>query len=351
MKLRAHPYRLPFRKPLITSSKTYNHRSGLLLMLLVGRKSFYGEAAPLPGFSSETVEEIKKTVENNGQQWKEMLQREKPTKLLEAYYLKTHIPPSLQFALDSLAYQLEAHRTDQSLLSHLFNIYSPQISVNAVISLSNKATIIEQETDQLIKKGYNTLKCKVGLNAHYELSQLHKLRANYPRLNIRLDANGAWTPEEAKNYLKEVETIGIEYCEEPLANPTADAYALLQAQTKSPLALDESLTKANHIEALLSYCSVLILKPMVLGSFRTLFDICKRANKLNIKIVLTTSLESGIGRNITAALATGIGSFSYAHGLNTAGLLGRDLLPEKPKISNGFISTDKLFPITKDNLK
>src|SRR5699024_8633366 len=161
------------------------HRSGLLLMLLVGRKSFYGEAAPLPGFSSETVEEIKKTVENNGQQWKEMLQREKPTKLLEAYYLKTHIPPSLQFALDSLAYKLEIHNTEQSSFTNLININSPQIRVNDDISLQNKTTIIEQETDQLIKKGYNTLKCKVGQNAHYELSQLQKLRANYPRLNIR----------------------------------------------------------------------------------------------------------------------------------------------------------------------
>src|SRR5699024_1868057 len=351
MKLCCFPYMLPLKSGLNDSHYTFYYRKGLLLSLSEGNKKWYGEAAPLPGFSAETTADILDLAEKYGSHWEELLSEDKPVALLSDYYLKADLPPSLKFALDSLAYQLEAHHKQQPVADLLFSNSAPEVAVNGVVSLLQDEDIFE-DIKKLITQKFDTLKCKVGLNQERELKLLSIIRKQYPDLNIRLDANRAWTFEEACSNLSALEPLDIGYCEEPLAKPSPRRYSELQQRTDIALALDESLTAADKKnEALLPYCSVSILKPMVIGSFQDIFQLSEQASRFNTKVVITTSLESGIGRTITALLASGLGSPDLAQGLNTASLLENDFLPNKPAVEKGSIASGRLFPIAVESHK
>src|SRR5699024_9192398 len=125
------------------SHKTYRHRSGLVLTLSNANRVWYGEAAPLPGFSSETTADIVSLAKKHGALWKKMLSESNPVQLFSDYYSNANIPPSLQFGLDSLAYQREAHRAQKPLISYLFNSVSHRIAVNGLASLAREESIFK----------------------------------------------------------------------------------------------------------------------------------------------------------------------------------------------------------------
>src|SRR5699024_1817646 len=177
-------------------------------------KKWYAEAAPLPGFSTETTADIFDLAKSHGSRWKELLSEENPVALLSDYYLKKDLPASLKFALDSLAYQLEADHGQKAPADRLFSNYAPEVTVNSVVSLLQNRDVFG-DIKKLITQQFNTLKCKIGTNQERELELLSTIRKQYPELNIRIDANRAWTFGEACSNLSALEPLDIEYCEEP----------------------------------------------------------------------------------------------------------------------------------------
>jgi hypothetical protein len=78
---------------------------------------------------------------------------------------------------------------------------------------------------------------------------------------------------------------------------------------------------------------------MLLGSFNKIFETKRLANTHDNEIIFTTSLEGGIGRRITAILASGLGSLKNAHGLATGHLLTADII-NRESLSNGIYKLD-----------
>ncbi|SMO68682.1 O-succinylbenzoate synthase [Fodinibius sediminis] len=323
------------------SGRIYYERKGIIFVLSSSGKKYYGEAAPLPGFSNETFEQLAPVVTSQHQQWLNMLSSPSPLKQLQNYYKARETAPSLQFALDSVATQLEAQQAGKKISTFLFGHTHSKITVNGLVPLLQEASPITA-IQELTRDGFNTVKCKVGRNFKREYEQLTRIRYLFPDLRIRVDANRAWTLEEAATRLKTLEPIGIEYCEEPLRHPSPSAYDKLRRETSVPLALDESVNIEPNWADLLDSCSILILKPMVIGSFSTLFTIRQQARATGCKIVFTSSLESSIGRMITAALALGMGASDYAHGLATGSVLSEDFASNLPNIHSGSIRADEL---------
>ena len=349
MNLTCYAYKLPFAKPLVTSNRTYKNREGWILCLQEDNQQFIGEAAPLPGFSQEKMFDIKHNIEERNCEWKKLLHSKQPVTQLQGYYKKQTIPPSLQFALDSLAYQIEAYRNQSSVPNLLSNTpLDSSLAVNGLLSLMDDENTLS-DAQNLVNAGFNTIKCKVGQNFKREKNGLQLIRKTFPKLNIRLDANQAWSSSEAENYLAELEPLRIQYCEEPLAQPTARTFKTLNNKNNIPLALDESLNRQENWQDLLPYCSVLVVKPMVVGSFQNLQNIQLKARKNQCELVLTSSLESSVGRGMVALLASGIGSKNYAHGLHTGHLLLQDTIPGYPVIKNGQIDLDTESAIIQAN--
>jgi L-alanine-DL-glutamate epimerase-like enolase superfamily enzyme len=178
-----------------------------------------------------------------------------------------------------------------------------------------------------VEAGIVCLKLKVGAASLGEdLEKVSSVRrAVGGEVALRLDANGAWSRDQAQAALEAFAPLDIELVEQPLAT-TADAgdWSLLRG-AGIPLAADESLAVASNLDALLDVVDVVVLKPMVLGGLLPSVQLGRRAMAAGCEVVVTSLLESGVGRygalHVAGALA---GEKLLACGLDTGGLLQRE---------------------------
>ncbi|MDZ7680583.1 MAG: enolase C-terminal domain-like protein [Fodinibius sp.] len=252
----------------------------------------------------------------------------------------------MQFALEALAFQIEAHLNNVSLQQHLFSKQVDDIPLNALGNLRSNTFL--EDIQQFVDKRFQTVKFKIGINAEDELWRLQRIRDQFPGLAIRLDANQAWSPIAAKHYCRQLEPLSIAYCEEPLSEPSVANYEFLSNNTSIPLALDETVSQDNNWQKLLAYSSAVIIKPMLLGGFTKNIETKQLADTHNNTTVFTSSLESGIGRWLTAILASGSTNRQTAHGISTGRLLDNDVYSDKSYIRNGNYHLDGQRPLKMD---
>jgi L-alanine-DL-glutamate epimerase-like enolase superfamily enzyme len=146
-----------------------------------------------------------------------------------------------------------------------------------------------------------------------------------PEVKLRLDANGAWTAEEALRKLRELSPLGIELCEQP----TADLAGLDGCAV--PIAADEML--ATDPEGALRRARILVLKPMLLGGLTAALDLARRAHGLGLSLVVTTALEGPVGRAGASHLAAAVLALGPqpAAGIATGRLFAEALDPFAPQ--------------------
>lgn len=341
MNLACYSYKLPFATPLQTSSQTFNYRKGFILHLTNTNQKWYAEVAPLPGYSTEFFDEVKSLLGTYRNDFQQLLSKGDLNDL-NNFYQDKNIPPSLQFGIDSLAYQLKAYQQDNTLSSMLFPEAPDKIAVNALLSFQHDAPF--ERLKHLTSEGYGTIKCKIGLNFEREYELLQRIRKQYPKLTIRVDANKAWTLEEAIANGQKLHELNIEYCEELLQDPTPENMERLSNQTPLPIALDESISQHSYWPNLLPYTQYLILKPMLIGNFQKNIETKRLANTHNNTVVVTTSLESSVGRHFINIMAAGLGSPQLAHGLSTGNVFSSDFFADNTFISKGTCDTTQPLP-------
>lgn len=343
MKLRVYSYSAPFKKPFMLAGHRIAEREGLIFELHDEKAPFpfWSEAAPLPGFSLETLAEVREWCDASGD-WQKWLLSEQPPKYEE------EIPPSLRFALSALWFERQALLSD-SRLEHFLSEgrAHKSVNINKAIGLGEPAEVLNA-TKAAVDAGFQTLKYKVGADAIKELEAIAKVREAFPDLHIRLDANGAWDVETATEVLIAFQPLDIEYCEQPLPPGDDDADAWLRNQTFIPIAADESVRTFQQARKLIldKMADVLIIKPMLIGSITAFIDILKLAEGSGVKVVVTTSLESGVGRRLTAKLASMIRFAPHAHGLATGSMFadGADPWPDHNLIRNGTYHVSEITP-------
>jgi len=266
-----------------------------------------GEVSFIPGLSVEDPEEIE-------------IQIDHVCKLLNRGELDPagDLPalPGVQFALETALLDLK-HGGCRLLYPSDFTRGRVGISTNGLIWMGDPA-YMKQQIRKKIEQGFRVLKMKVGaLEFEQELRILQNIRRQYSAedLEIRLDANGAWTAEEAPEKLERFAALGIHSLEQAIAPGQAEAMKELCAAQFIPLALDEDLIgistpeqKARLLEKIRP--AYIILKPGLLGGFRNAQEWISLADKMHIGWWITSALESTVGLNAiaqwTAGLETGI---------------------------------------------
>ncbi len=327
--LGVYTYRLPFKQPFRTAGNEFSHREGIVLIYKEGDIEAYGDVAPLPGFSEESIEPIIEVLKVNHDHLQKCIGSGDGKQVLSMLD-QIHRFPSLSFGIDTLLHDLEAKRTGKPLGTFLFPDFPKSITANATLPIQEPAQAISR-AKMLIDQGFTTLKIKVGKNFNSELKLLQDLRNQFPEITLRIDANQNWTKEEAIQNLKALDSLSIEYCEQPVPKNQFSDMADVQRAVNIPIAADESLrnkkdaTELSEIKA----GRLFIFKPMLLGTFDTIFVTKRTADTHNIEVVVTTMLESAVGRAMTSILAAGLGNPKRAHGLATGSLLDKDISSDK----------------------
>lgn len=181
------------------------------------------------------------------------------------------------------------------------------LPINGLIWMG-KPDFMRQQIDDKLQEGYTTLKLKIGaIDFEQECELLAMIRERFTpeQITLRVDANGAFSPEEAMHKLERLSTYGIHSIEQPIRAGQPDRMAELCRHSPLPIALDEELIgqmEYVHKFRLLKKIQpqFIILKPTLLGGLRHCDEWIEVAGRLNIGWWITSALESNIGLNAIA---------------------------------------------------
>ncbi|MCE4066878.1 o-succinylbenzoate synthase [Chryseobacterium gleum] len=180
------------------------------------------------------------------------------------------------------------------------------ITINGLIWMGDAAYMEEQIQDKL-KKGFHCIKLKIGVDWKSEHIILQKLREKFSKdqLELRVDANGGFSKDEAIVVLQQLADLHIHSIEQPVKAGNWDDMAELCAKTPIPIALDEELIgiidpekKKQLLEKIKP--QYIILKPALVGGFSGSDEWISLAESQNIGWWITSALESNIGLNAIA---------------------------------------------------
>lgn len=331
-------YELPFQTAFKTGSSVYKTRKGVLLHYRYNNLDFLSEASPLPGFSNESTDTVLQSLTDQ-KKWIEKfldgnLDLQSIDELTNAKELNL---PSIQFGLSFLSLSVLAIREGKTIYELLDKTPSKKILINDVIGHSSTPEM-KRDIEISIKKGFKVLKIKAPYPLNDLPSLIGSIHEQYPDIKFRLDANQSWPRFELRKIFRLLNHLPIEYIEEPCAISDLSELEKIQSETNTPIALDESISTIPRLKKVLNLYPklVLIIKPMLLGNILKIHETISQFRSNSKQVVVTTMLESKVGRSMTALTASLIGDPKMRHGLHTGHLFADDLLPDF-KIENGSI--------------
>lgn len=291
-------HRLEFFRPAKTSRNTFNDREIHLIELtdpLSGKKGI-GEAAPLPLLSIDDIPNYKDKLFY----FTELLSNGHPLTELDLSNF-----PSIKFGLECALLQLTSPHSNR-IFDTAFTRGEVSIPINGLVWMNDLGTM-EQEAFFKAEKGFKCLKFKIGAHDFdSECRLLEKVRKFFTafKLEIRLDANGAFDPRTAKEQLKELKRFEIHSIEQPISTGMWDEMASIAHDKIIPIALDEELihTPSNKATAMLKHINpqFIILKPNLIGGLQQADQWIRNANRQNIDWWATSALESNVGLSFIA---------------------------------------------------
>lgn len=233
--------------------------------------------------------------------------------------------PSIQIGLEMAFKSFEA-KDDFELFPSKFTKNEASIAINGLIWMGTEA-FMKQQIQEKIEAGFKCIKLKIGaIDFKTELGLLKGIRKHFSAsdIELRVDANGAFTPDTALEKLKQLSDFNLHSIEQPIKQNQWEAMAKLCAETPLPIALDEELigifTQEKKQEVLHQIQpQYIILKPSFIGGFKGTDEWIALAKKQNIGWWITSALESNIGLNAIAQY-TYLKHNSRPQGLGTGSL-------------------------------
>lgn len=214
--------------------------------------------------------------------------------------------PSIRFGLETALIDLE-HGGQKILFPSAFTLGEDSIPINGLVWMGKKNVMLSG-IQQKLNDGFHCIKLKIGaIDFESELTLLQTIRSEFSPadIEIRIDANGAFLPDEALEKLKRLSEFQIHSIEQPIRQGQSLEMANLCRRSPIPVALDEELINCTNFDQRFELLKLIrpqyiILKPALVGGFSSSLEWIQLANELNISWWITSALESNIGLNAIA---------------------------------------------------
>ena len=345
---------LHFKQPAGTSRGVYTTRHSYYLTLTSDEMpgiEGVGECATLPDLSCDAKPEYEMTLRQVCQMVEQMGRI--PYDMIRAY-------PSITFGLETAFASLFDAARKQGLpisapagMENLIDLFDSPfgrgeegITINGLVWMGTYEEMLARLEEKL-QAGFHCVKLKIGaIDFFKELDLIKRIRGVYTReqVELRVDANGGFLPENAMSQLEALAKYDIHSIEQPIKQHQWPKMAQLCRETPLPIALDEELIGVNvrsMKEALLDTIrpQYIILKPSLHGGIYGCNEWIQLANQRGIGSWITSALESNIGLNAIAHYAAKVygPNVQMPQGLGT-GQLFTDNIPMPLEIRG-----DKLF--------
>lgn len=307
---------LNFKRPSGTSRGVMTEKETWFLILEENGKKGIGECGILRSLSADDrpdyEEKLKWVCENID------LGKDKLWELLLEF-------PSIQFGVE-MAFQSLENENPFVLFPSEFTNGTKNIPINGLVWMG-EPEFMKAQIEEKLAQGFDCIKLKIGaIDFDKELELLRFIRQNYDAktIEIRVDANGGFTSEEALNKLNQLAGFELHSIEQPILKNQHDSMSELCKMAPFPIALDEELIGVFDYaekEELLQKIKpqYIILKPSLVGGFRGSKEWIELAEKYNIGWWITSALESNVGLNAIAQW-TFLQNNLMPQGLGTGGL-------------------------------
>ena len=316
MKATHHKYLLDFKRPSGTSRGVLTQKETWFIVLEENGKKGIGECGILRGLSIDDRDDYEEkliwTCQNihlgEEKLWDELIEF-----------------PSIQFGIE-MAFQSLNSENPFVIFPSDFTNSSKSIAINGLVWMGDEQFMKEQIEEKLAQ-GFTCIKLKIGaIDFQKELDLLRFIRQNFDAktIEIRVDANGAFSENLALSKLNQLAGYELHSIEQPIAKNHTDTMSELCKITPIPIALDEELIGVFSLEEkeqLLQKIKpqYIILKPSFIGGFRGTKQWIDLAEKNNIGWWITSALESNVGLNAIAQF-TFLQNNKMPQGLGTGSL-------------------------------
>jgi len=336
---------LPLVAPLVTGRQSYRLRELLVLRVLIrvdGRiQHGWGEAAPLPGWNDaglDNLDDLAALAESLGRAGGrrsliELLDKEPE---LDAR-------PALRFGIECSVLDALARAAGVALVSALAGESgfeaANRVAVQYTLGDCDAPAAIDA-LDGARRAGYTHAKLKVGARSmRADLDRIGAIGAAHPDLTLRLDANGAWSLDEALAVLAELPPERVEWVEQPVADADFDALLARHDRAGPAIAADESVCSPERAAALIGSgrLGAVVVKPAALGGLDRAAGLFARAREAGVAVMISNLMESAIGRAAVAHLAAAWPCIPGPHGLATGRWFAQDVAPGADRISDAWL--------------
>lgn len=290
-------YTLPLNSGLILKNTTLTTREGLIVQLIENNQEGWGEIAPLPTFSRETLAEVEAAAKSWLTKW-----QQGKTESVE------NLPPSVAFGLSMALAELQGE------VNTAGDFCTVPLCTNA-----DEQTLARLADVPLAK-------LKIGrFSPAQDGENAARLLAQLPNLRLRLDANRAWSLAQAVDFAEKIAKPlreRIAFIEEPCRTPQLSL--TFSEQTGITIAWDETTRETDFSPVRQPNVVAWVLKPTLIGSREKCLSLMKHAHTLGLQTVISSSLESSLGLSQLARLA--LQHSNSPAGLDTLNLMSCQLL-------------------------
>ncbi|MBG0751412.1 MULTISPECIES: o-succinylbenzoate synthase [Pectobacterium] len=309
-------YSVPMEAGVVLRNQRLKTRDGLIVRLQEGERLGWGEIAPLPEFSVETLAEAESAALEQLQSW------------VAGQAFSDALPPSVAFGLSCAQAELNQHL--------------PQAADY------RKAPLCNGDPDELFEMlqampGEKVAKIKVGL---YEAVRdgmiVNVLLEALPDLKLRLDANRSWTRAKADGFARYVAPSlrsRIAFLEEPCK--TREESREFARETGISIAWDESVREADFRVEAEPGVSAIVIKPTLVGSLARCQQLVQDTHQAGLTAVISSSIESSLGLTQLARLAQWLTPDTIP-GLDTLDLMQAQVIQGWPESTLPLLAAEQL---------
>ena len=304
MIIKFHKVNLKKKFPLQISRGIHSESQNVFIELIEDGITAWGESAPgkTEGASSaiQVEESLVKLIEEGieGLSIYDVYQKGKE--------LKT--PPCALAALDIALWDLKAKKANLQL-NDLLGIPKPSTPTSITVGI-NPPEVVKERVELILKnKQVRALKIKLGspngIDYDKEIYSQVLESTKSSKISIRVDANGGWALDDAKEMIKWLSERNAEYIEQPLSEGNEDQLKFLFKGRSLPIFVDESCRFSEDVPRLANFVDGVNLKLMKCGGITEALRILNTARSFGLKTMIGCMSESSVSISAGASL-TGI---------------------------------------------
>lgn len=320
---------LHFLQPAGTSRGVYNTRLSFYLKLTSDEQPDVvgvGECATLPDLSCDAMppNEYERKLRTFCDEYER-------TGVIDYEAMRAY--PSMLFGLETAVAQFNA-KGSLNFFDTPFGRGEEGIPINGLVWMGTFEEMFER-LEAKLKAGFRCIKIKIGaIDFDRELQLIRHIRSTFSRndVELRVDANGGFTPEEALSRMEALVQYDIHSIEQPIKQHQWAEMARLCAATSLPIGLDEELIGVNERQKKIELLDTIrpqyiVLKPSLHGGMAGTEEWIQLARERNIGSWITSALESNVGLNAIAQLTASIygTNIRHAQGLGTGQLFADNI--------------------------